>query len=67
MKKFDLSLAFLCEQVETETSSGAKRRMTPRVLAFILETGMVKTRIQERKQAREWMTTRGGYPSSSHT
>lgn len=62
-----LSLAFLCEQEETETSSGARRRMTARVRAFILETGMLKTRIQEKKQAREWTTTRGGYPSSSHT
>ncbi|TNN70856.1 hypothetical protein EYF80_018841 [Liparis tanakae] len=53
--------------VETETSSGAKRRMTQNVRAFILKTGIVKTRIQERKQAREWMTTRRGYASSSHT
>lgn len=48
-----LSLAFLCEQEDTDTSSGGKKRMTDRVRAFILDTGIVKTRIQEKKQARE--------------
>lgn len=52
--------------MDTKTSSGGRSRMTPKVRAFILETGMVKTRIQEKMQVREWMTARRGNPSRSH-
>lgn len=44
----------------TWTSSGDIRRMVVSARAFILATGMVKTRSQERTQATEWTTARMG-------
>ena len=60
-------LTFLGEQLETAMASGGMSRMTRRVRAFILATGMVKTRVQARRQARLWARARIGYASSSHT